>query len=120
MRSTPDAVRASVLDSVSDVTGGGLAAQVASAERAYAVLEDACAASSGCAARHGDLRVAIDDIYERWESDPVEVEVDLGDAVGPQRFVLTGSDALAGLYNAMYDATLIPVLPSVICSVRCR
>lgn len=114
MRSTPDGIRAAVLDSVSDMTGGGLAAQVESAERAYGVLADACAADPDCGARHGDLRVAIDHIYERWETNPVEVEVDLGDGAGPQRFVLTGSDALAGLYNAMYDATLIPVLPSVV------
>jgi pimeloyl-ACP methyl ester carboxylesterase len=114
MRSTPDGVRAAVLDSVSDVTGGGIAAQVESAERAYGVLADACAADSGCAARHGELRVVIDDVYEQWETDPVEVEVDLGHGAGTQRFVLTGSDMLAGLYNAMYDATLIPMLPSVV------
>ena len=44
MRSTPEHLRAVILDSVYDVTGGGLAAQAASVERAFQQLADGCAA----------------------------------------------------------------------------
>ena len=35
-----------------------------------------------------------------------------------QRFVITGDDMYAGLFNALYDASLIPILPSVIDGLR--
>jgi pimeloyl-ACP methyl ester carboxylesterase len=41
-------------------------------------------------------------------------DVDLGDGAGLRRFVITGDDALGGLFNALYDADLIPLLPSIL------
>lgn len=113
MRSTPDSIRAVVLDSVYDVTNGGIANSIANAERGYQALAAACAADPDCAAAH-DVAAAIDDIYQQWEADPIEVEENLGDGTGPQTFVITGSDALAGLFNALYDSNLVPVLPAVL------
>lgn len=114
MRSAPDGVRAVILDSVYDVTAGGLAQVVDAAERGYRTLADACGADDECAARHGDVAANIEAVHQRWNADPVEIEVDLDDGNGPQKFVLTGGDALAGLFNALYDDSLIPVLPSAI------
>jgi pimeloyl-ACP methyl ester carboxylesterase len=114
MRSTPEHLRSVILDSVYDVTGGGLAAQAASAERAFAALADGCAADPTCHAAHPDVAATINAVRDRYNATPIQVDVDLEDGAGPQHWVITGDDAMAGLFNALYDASLIPALPSIL------
>jgi len=114
MRSTPEHLRSVILDSVYDVTGGGLAAEAASAERAFAALADGCAADPTCHAAHPDVAATMNAVRDRYNATPIQVDVDLEDAAGPQHWVITGDDAMAGLFNALYDASLIPVLPSIL------
>ena len=114
MRSTPEHLRSVILDSVYDVTGGGLAAQAASAERAFRQLADGCAADPTCHAAHPDVAATIDAVRERYNATPIQVDVDLGRGAGPQHWVITGDDAMAGLFNALYDASLIPALPTIL------
>ena len=40
--------------------------------------------------------------------------MDLGRGAGPQHWVITGDDAMAGLFNALYDPSLIPALPTIL------
>jgi pimeloyl-ACP methyl ester carboxylesterase len=117
MRSTPEHLRSVILDSVYDVTGGGLAAQAASAERAFAALADGCVADPTCHAAHPDVAATINAIRDRYNATPIEVDVDLEDGAGTQHWVITGDDAMAGLFNALYDASLIPALPSILDSL---
>ncbi|HET9600616.1 MAG TPA: alpha/beta hydrolase [Acidimicrobiales bacterium] len=114
MRSTPEHLRAVILDSVYDVTGGGLAAQATSAERAFQQLADGCAADPECAAAHPDVAAAISAVRDRYNAEPITVDADIGDGAGPRTFVITGDDVMGGLFNALYDAALIPVLPSLL------
>jgi pimeloyl-ACP methyl ester carboxylesterase len=99
---------------VYDVTAGGLAQTAVDAERAFQQLADGCAADPACAAAHPDVAATIAAVNERYNAGPIEVDVDLGEGAGPERFVITGDDALGGLFNALYDADLIPVLPSIL------
>lgn len=114
MRSTPGAIRSVILDSVSDVTTGGLAATRSSAERAFTELVAGCAENTACAAAHPGLGAEIDSVEQRYNASPIRVDVDLNDGKGPQTFVITGSDAMGGLFQAMYDPKLIPLLPHII------
>ena len=114
MRSTPEHLRSVILDSVYDVTGGGLAAQAASAERAFRQLADGCAADPTCHAAHPDVAATIDAVRQRYNATPIQVDVDLERGAGPQHWVITGDDAMAGLFNALYDASLIPALPAIL------
>lgn len=114
MRSTPEHLRSVILDSVYDVTGGGLAAQAASAERAFQQLADGCAADPACHAAHPDVAATINTIRDRYNATPIQVDVDVERGAGPQHWVITGDDAMAGLFNALYDASLIPLLPSIL------
>ena len=114
MRSTPEHLRSVILDSVYDVTAGGLAAQAASAERAFQRLADGCAADPACHAAHPDVANIIDAVRDRYNATPIQVDVDLERGAGSQHWVITGDDAMAGLFNALYDASLIPMLPSIL------
>jgi pimeloyl-ACP methyl ester carboxylesterase len=114
MRSSPEGIRAVILDSVYDVTRGGLGATAESAERAVAELVGACALDEGCTAAHGDLGALLDRVVSATNETPIELDHDLGDGAGPRRFVITGDDLIGGLFSAMYDAALIPILPGVI------
>ena len=96
------------------MTGGGLAAQAASAERAFRQLADGCAADPTCHAAHPEVAATIEAVRERYNAMPIQVDVDLGRGAGPQHWVITGDDAMAGLFNALYDASLIPALPAIL------
>jgi pimeloyl-ACP methyl ester carboxylesterase len=114
MRSHPDGVRSVILDSVYDVTYGGLAHELAGIEAAILHLAAGCAADATCTANHGDLAAKMVRTRDKYNANPAEVEVDLEDGNGPQRFVITGDDMTAGVFNALYDAQLIPLLPTFI------
>ncbi len=119
MRSTPDGIRSVILDSVSDVTGSlGAASTIASAERAYGALASACAADPACAATFGDVEAQIYRLADAWDADPLEIDVDLNDGLGPQRFVITGGDLLAGVFDALYDEGLVPLLPAILAGLE--
>ena len=114
MRSHPDGIRSVILDSVYDVTAGGLAATVAAAERAIDHLAAACADDGTCSSAHGDLAAKIEQIQQRYNDEPVDIQADAGDGAGVQTYLITGDDMLAGLFNALYDSALIPFLPAAI------
>ena len=114
MRSAPEHVRSVILDSVYDVTAGGIGQTAVDAERAFQQLADGCAADADCAAAHPDLAATINAVNERYNANPIVVDVDLEDGGGPRTFVITGDDAIGGLFDALYDAALIPLLPSIL------
>ena len=112
MRSYPDGIRSVVLDSVYDVTSGGLAAEVAAGERAFAHLNEVCAATPECAATYGDLDVLADQVRQRYNTSPATITADSGDGTGA--FTLTGDDILGGTHFAMLNAALIPEVPRLL------
>jgi len=85
-------------------------------DRAFGQLIDGCAAHPVCSNEYGNLDADIASVREMHSAPPAEVEADIGDGI--EHFVITVDDTLAGLFNAMYDATLIPNLPSVVDGLR--
>ena len=108
MRSHPAGLRSVILDSVYDVTAGGVAAALASGERAIAEL----------VADHPGLDTRIEAARARYNATPWEGEVDLGDGTGPKRFVITGDDMIGSLFTALYDRDLIPFLPGLVAALE--
>ncbi len=105
MRSFPDGIYSVILDSVYDVTSGGLAANLESFERAIAMLTDA----------NPTLAESLEAARTLFNDVPWSGEADLGN--GPQTFVITGDDLIGGLVEALYDTEVIPALPGVIQSL---
>ena len=114
MRSAPEHLRSVILDSVYDVTAGGIGQTAVDAERAFQQLVDGCAADATCATAHPDLGATINAVNDRYNATPIVVDADIEDGAGLRTFVITGDDALGGLFNALYDASLIPLLPSIL------
>lgn len=114
MREHPESIRSVILDSVYDVSYGGPGSTFDAIDRAFDALVDACAASAPCAAR-GDLGDMLDRVTDRYNTEPIESTVDIDGA--PVDFVITGDDLIGGLFQAMYDTGLLPLLPSIVGSL---
>ena len=114
MRSTPEEIRSVILDSVDDVATGGPAAIRAFGDRAMTELAAACGEAAVCAASHPDLAAEIAEVERRYDASPVHVDVDVGDRGGSRSFVITGTDMVGGLFRALYDPMLVPLLPAII------
>ena len=121
LRRDPQGVRAAVLDSVypTDVPSDATR-YAATAERAIGQLFDGCAADPACAAAYPELRSDFDALVQEWNEVPYESDITDPETGEPRHLVITGFDVVAGVFNAMYDADLIPVLPSLIAPLRER
>ncbi|HEV7720888.1 MAG TPA: alpha/beta fold hydrolase [Iamia sp.] len=118
-RAHPDRVRSLVIDSVYAPDVGGVDYVKGLPQGALDRLVEACAAEEACAGAYGDLGTVLEDATAAMDADPEELtaNVTLGGEEVERDFVLTGSDVRAGLFAALYDSELIPVLPSVIAAV---
>ena len=114
MRSQPEGIRAVILDSVYDVTYGGLADTVEGIEQAFTRFFDGCAVDEACVAKYGDVAATTEQVRQTYNAAPATATADLGAGAGPEGFVITGDDMMAGLFNALYDDALIPLLPGII------
>ncbi|WP_426574813.1 alpha/beta hydrolase [Aquihabitans sp. McL0605] len=114
VRSHPEGLRSVLLDSIVPPDAGlGGVARGESALKSFDQLYRACADDAACAKKYGDLHVLFDKAAAILDKDPYETSV-IDNQTGKERQVsLTGQDVWAGLFNAMYDNSLIPVLPGV-------
>jgi pimeloyl-ACP methyl ester carboxylesterase len=121
MRAHPEGVRSVAIDSVYPLTvGGGPESVVASAERAFATLYAGCAADPACDSAFPDLEQAVADVVAAYNADPHE-SVITDPLTGRRRpIAITGNDIIAGLFQALYDASLIPLVPSIVEQLRAR
>lgn len=122
-RRYPSSIRSLVLDSVfaPDLTQSGVRT-LSSASRSFDAYFDSCTRSPTCAASHPDLRAEFNALVDSWNREPFETDVD--DPRGgdhPKLHVkLDGNDLTGGLFQALYNITYIPVLPSVAAKIRPR
>lgn len=114
VRNHPEGLRSVLLDSVvpPDAAFGGVdrgRSAVAALEELYA----ACADDEACATTYGPLEDLFTEAAAVLDEEPYRTTVE-DPATGEDHEVqITGQDLWAGLFNALYDETLIPVLPSV-------
>jgi pimeloyl-ACP methyl ester carboxylesterase len=114
LRRHPEGVRSAVIDSVVPTDAPGDAQKRAEVtHRAIDTLAAGCAADPACHRDVPDVAAELTHLMDDWNATPFETDVQ--DRNGATRhLVLTGYDAVAGIWNAMYDTTLIPLLPMVI------
>jgi pimeloyl-ACP methyl ester carboxylesterase len=111
VRRHPEGVRALVLDAPSPPQGNLVGDLWPHAQRAFDALFDACTADARCAAAVPDLRATWQSLVDRLAQSPPEVVVP-GEAGAPDVTVLFAPDrAIEVLRSALYDSSLIPLLP---------
>jgi pimeloyl-ACP methyl ester carboxylesterase len=108
-----DAIRALILDSAYVPGKGGRSETLELARNALERLSTACGRDAGCRAAHPDLRAELEALVAAADASPIGTSTTLDDGTRVD-LTLTGADLLGGLYNALYDSTLIPLLPSLV------
>jgi pimeloyl-ACP methyl ester carboxylesterase len=118
VRSHPEGLRSVLLDSivVPDEPFGAVDRGKA-ALRSFAELKAACAADAACDERYGPIDELMAKAAKQLDEEPYTGEVE-DPATGETRHVeIVGADMYAGLFRAMYDETLIPVLPTALVAI---
>ena len=110
----PDRVAALVLDSIDPPGSGHPGSDAEQVGPAITRLIDACDTDPACATAHPDLRGSLDTTLARADTTPLTIAVTDPTSGEPGRLVLTGDDLRAGLFAAMYDSELVPLLPLAI------
>lgn len=118
MRDFPSILRSVVLDSTVPLQSNLYIEVAANAQRSFDTLFDGCAADRACASAYPDLRKVFAEQANRLNADPVTITVTHPRSGRRYDFLLTGDQFVAGLFQALYRADLIPVLPKVIFGVR--
>ena len=113
MRSHPNGVRSVVIDSVYPPSAGSAEDSVRSGRRSFEALSNGCATDPACNAANPDVNGALERAATALDADPYGFDYTAADGTA-LHFVLTGNDAVGGLFNAMYDTDLIPILPTAI------
>jgi pimeloyl-ACP methyl ester carboxylesterase len=115
LRNHPEGIRAVLLDSVvpPDVPFDAVA-RGESARRAFDALDEACGADPACGPVYGEMDALFAEAAATLDANPREVVIP-DPETGVDRVVhIDGGDLMAGLFNAMYDQSLIPVLPGAV------
>lgn len=106
-------VHTAVLDSVYPPQVGGVAWMVESGQEALDRVIEGCLDEGVCSHTFPDLAANLDTAVELLDAEPFAVTVQ--DSQGVEHELhLTGADFYAGMYNALYDAELIPFVPLLI------
>ncbi|HYI62082.1 MAG TPA: alpha/beta fold hydrolase [Acidimicrobiales bacterium] len=115
-REHPDRIRSLVIDSVYPPEAGGVERTKALPQGALDRLVEACAEDEACSTAIGDLGAVLDDAVAAFDAEPAELTgtVPVGGEDVERSFALTGTDVRAGMFAALYDSELIPLLPSVL------
>lgn len=114
MRLYPEGLRSVVLDSVYPPEVDLYLGTPASADRAFDLLFDSCAADPACSAAYPDLRTVFFDTVDRLNEEPVAIEIVHAFTGERMDGLLNGDDLMAFLFQFLYYADVIPSLPQII------
>jgi pimeloyl-ACP methyl ester carboxylesterase len=118
MRDFPGILTSVVLDSVVPVQANLYTEVVASAQRAFDLLFDGCAADAACNAAYPNLATLFYETIARLDADPPTVQL-RDPRTGVNRdLVLTGERFAGAIFKALYPTRLIPTLPRAIAGAR--
>jgi pimeloyl-ACP methyl ester carboxylesterase len=120
LRRHPEGVRSAVIDSVVPTDEpAGSSQHLKVAKRALAQLFSGCVRDPKCSAAYPTLKDDFDALVAEWNAQPFETTAT--DPTGqPRQLAITGDDLVAGVWNAMYNTTVIPLLPSLVGQLRAR
>lgn len=118
VRSHPEGIRSVLLDSivVPDEPFGAVDRGEA-ALRSFDELDAACAADDACTEKYGSINDLMAKAAAQLDAEPYVGEVPDPITNEPRHVEITGSDMYAGMFRAMYDETLIPLLPTALTAI---
>lgn len=115
VRNHPEGLRSVLLDSVvvPDEPFGAVD-RGEGALRAFDALAQACADDSACDDAYGPIPELLEAAATQLDEEPYVAEIEAPDTGELHEVQLVGGDLYAGMFNAMYDNELIPLIPSVL------
>jgi len=115
MRQHPEGIRSVVLDSVAPTdVGVGAPETVAAFERVKRVFFDGCANDAACHSAFPSLESDTAGVFAAMDAKPYQGTIMNPTQQRSMPITITGADAAAGLFNALYDSDVIPQLPNLI------
>ena len=111
LRDYPGRLRSVILDSPLPLDARPYAEFVIGATQSLERRFEACEASAGCRARYPDLGAELLAAIERFNSQPVSVEVPHPQTGATFEILLTGDRLGELVYNLLSDTETVPVLP---------
>lgn len=118
MRDHPEGVRSVILDSVYPPDVDLYTGLAPNAMRAFETLFAGCAADAPCTEKYGDLETLLRETIIQLNADPPLITA--RHPLTGERIMmrLTGELLIETLFNALYSADAIPLLPNLIRSVH--
>lgn len=114
----PDRIRSLVIDSVYPPQVGGLARSRDGAAEAVGRLVEACEGDPSCSTAYPQLGSILEKAANKLdEGTSITAKVTVDGKERTETFHLTGSDFRSGMFAALYQQALIPMLPSIIDNV---
>ena len=114
MRDRPEGVRSVILDSVVPLEADMIAQTPGSFDRALQALLDGCAASSTCGTDYPNLEQTLMNAVTQLTDSPVEGTVTNQLTLESFASVSGGTDLAEQVFQGLYSAEVIPLLPEMI------
>ncbi len=114
LRDHPEGVRTAILDGVDPLQVNFIEAYGPQTVGAFETLFKGCAKNAACNKAFPKLDEAFYSLVEKLDNEPVEVEGSDPVTGDPVTQEMTGYDLMNGVYQALYDSTMIPELPLMI------
>jgi pimeloyl-ACP methyl ester carboxylesterase len=112
MRDHPEGVRSVILDSVYPPNVDGYMDGVSKVQGIFDQVFAACAASEICNTKYPDLKKVFYEVVDQLNAQPVTVKLP------PHTLHVDGYLLIQGLYSWLYNAAMIPNVPSLIYQLR--
>ncbi len=117
MRDRPQHLRSVVLDSTLPVQANANAERAPNFERALDTLFAGCKSDGACNAAFPQLEATFFDLVAKLNREPIVVEPKDPATGATGRVVVTGDRLMAGVWQALYDTSLLGILPFAIDSI---
>lgn len=117
LRDYPAGVRSVILDSTYPIDADLVTELPANVHRAFTVFFAGCAADPDCAAAYPDLETTFFTLVEQLNETPITVPVTNLFTRTNYDALIHGDDLLGIVFQSLYSAEVIPVLPQLITQV---
>ncbi|MCA9933067.1 MAG: alpha/beta fold hydrolase [Ardenticatenaceae bacterium] len=118
MRDYPEGIRSVILDSTYPLSADLNTEVTANAARAFNVFFTGCAIDPACDAAYPNLETTFYDLVDQLDAEPITVQVVNYFEGGRYDAVIQGDDLIGVLFQSLYSAELIPILPQLIYEVK--
>ncbi|MDX1688412.1 MAG: alpha/beta hydrolase, partial [Candidatus Promineifilaceae bacterium] len=114
VRDFPEGIRSVTLDSAYPIAANIVLETPANLARALNVFFEGCAADTACQNAYPDLEDRFWELVEATDEEPITVPVQYAFTGEQYDAALVGDDLIGVLFQGLYSAEIIPVLPQVI------